>query len=485
MHETPGGRTASNGPGQVSRRGLLVGSGLVLGGAATGVLSPAWARAGSGSCPDGAGTTAGTEVPAVEVRPGNPRYPALTTGFNQRFSGTPAYVAVVTTPEQCLDAVRGAVAAGRRITVRGGGPCYEGFVSDNPGGVIIDLSGMRAVAQDPHGGVALQGGCTNWEVYELLYKSYGVTLPGGSCYSVGLGGHVVGGGYGLLSREHGLTVDHLEAVDVIVVDAERRVRVVTARKDDPDTRDLFWAHTGGGGGTFGVILAYHFRDLPAPPPVVQLATTTWQWSTLDPAAFATLLGNYGRYLAANSAPDSPARTLFALLKLTHVSAGAVTMITQASGDDPAILDDFLAALDDGMPPAALPTTTRRVMPWLEATQTLNGIGPNQRGKYKSAYMLKPFPERQVTPIRNALTDPSYTNPQAPAAGRHLRVPGQRRRPGRDGRRPALVDHEAAVSDVLDGPGRGRPAPVLDQAVLPVRVRRHRRRTSLQRRHRRL
>ena len=51
--------------------------------------------------------------------------------------------------------------------------------------MVIDLSGMRAVAQDPDGGVTLQGGCTNWDVYELLYKSYGVTIPGGSCYSVG------------------------------------------------------------------------------------------------------------------------------------------------------------------------------------------------------------------------------------------------------------------------------------------------------------
>jgi FAD/FMN-containing dehydrogenase len=321
-------------------------------------------------------------------------------------------VAVVTTPEQCLAAVREAVAAGRRVTVRGGGHCYEGFVSDNPGGVVIDLSGMRAVAQDQDGGVALQAGCTNWDVYELLYKSYGVTLPGGSCYSVGLGGHVVGGGYGLMSREHGLTVDYLDAVDVIVVDADRGVRSVTARKGDPDTADLFWAHTGGGGGTFGVITAYHFTDMPVPPPVVQLASTAWDWSALDPVAFATLLGNYGRYLAANSAPDSPARTLFALLQLTHVSAGAVTMTTQVSGDDPTVLDGFLAALDDGMPAAALPTTTRRVMPWVEATQTLNGIGPNRRGKYKSAYLLKPFPEGQVAAIRAALTDPGYSNPQA-------------------------------------------------------------------------
>ena len=55
-----------------------------------------------------------------------------------------------------------------------------------------------------------------------------------------------------------------------------------------------------------------------------------------------------------------------------------------------------------MPAAARPTTTRRIMPWVEATQTLNGIGPNQRGKYKSAYLRKPFPDEQVAAIRAAL-----------------------------------------------------------------------------------
>jgi FAD/FMN-containing dehydrogenase len=351
-------------------------------------------------------------VPAVEVRPGEPRYATLTSGFNQRFTGTPAAVVVVTTPDQCLQAVRAAVTMGRRITVRAGGHCYEGFVTDNPGGVVLDVSGMRAVSQAEDGSTTLQSGCTNWDVYELLFKSRGVTLPGGSCYSVGLGGHVVGGGYGLLSREHGLTVDYLAAVDVIVVDADGAVRSVTARLDDPATADLFWAHTGGGGGTFGVITAYTFRDLPAPPPTVQLATTTWQWDALDEDAFAALLRNYGGWLAANSASDSPARRLFGLLKLNHVSAGTISLITQVSGEDPALLDGFLGALDAGMPTAALPTTTRRTMPWLQATQTLNGSGPNQRGKYKSAYLRRPFPNGQIAAIWAALTDPSYANPQA-------------------------------------------------------------------------
>jgi berberine-like enzyme len=49
------------------------------------------------------------------------------------------------------------------------------------------------------------------------------------------------------------------------------------------------------------------------------------------------------------------------------------------------------------------------MPWLDVTQTLNGSGANQRGKYKSAYMIEPFPEQQIEVIWNYLTDSSYNN----------------------------------------------------------------------------
>ncbi len=230
----------------VSRRRVLLGSGAVLGGAAAVMLAPVRAEARpqvaeSPATPPPVPPSAppsGAPVPAVTVGPDQARYASLSTGFNQRFTGTPACIAVVTTQEQCLRAVEEALDQGKRITVRGGGHCYEGFVSDNPDGVIIDVSGMRAITQGDDGAVGLQSGCTNWDVYELLYKSYGVTVPAGSCYSVGLGGHVVGGGYGLLSRQHGLSVDFLEAVDVIVVDADRSARLVHARRGDAETGGL-------------------------------------------------------------------------------------------------------------------------------------------------------------------------------------------------------------------------------------------------------
>jgi hypothetical protein len=54
----------------------------------------------------------------------------------------------------------------------------------------------------------------------------------------------------------------------------------------------------------------------------------------------------------------------------------------------------------------------RALPWLYATQTLNGVGANQRGKYKSAYMKQPFPEHQISAMWDALTNASHPNSQA-------------------------------------------------------------------------
>ncbi|MGH3067126.1 MAG: FAD-binding oxidoreductase [Streptosporangiaceae bacterium] len=381
----------------LGRRGFLsVGGGLLAG-------------AGTLSLP---GTTEALP-PAVHgpraIYPADPRYATLRMGFNRRWVGSPAYIQVVRNARQTVAAVQRAHDAGLRITVRGGGHCYENFSSGNHGGVIIDLSGMQGVSLDPSGLVRVEGGATLWNVYETLFKDYNLTLPGGSCYSVGAGGHIVGGGYGLLSRLHGLTVDYLAAVDVVCVDRQGRARLVRARKGDPGTGRLLWAHTGGGGGNFGIVTAYYFTRLPHPPVAVRLATTTWPWSGLTAQGFATLLRNYGRFMAANSSPSSPFAGLFSLLKLFHRSAGQITMITQAAGPAFGLLPSFLAQVGHGVPGGS---TTVQTLPWLQATQTLNGSGPNQRGKYKSAYMKTGFPEDQIQAIHRALADVHYSNPQA-------------------------------------------------------------------------
>ncbi|MEV7026899.1 FAD-binding protein, partial [Kitasatospora sp. NPDC093558] len=126
------------------------------------------------------------------VLPGDARYQTLSQGFNQRFGSTPAYIRLVRDDADVLDELNWALDQGLRPTVRGGGHCYEGFV-DNDGGVILDLSTMRGVgaATDKFGArtYVVEGGATNWDVYTGLFRGYGRTVPGGSCYSVGAGGH--------------------------------------------------------------------------------------------------------------------------------------------------------------------------------------------------------------------------------------------------------------------------------------------------------
>ncbi len=365
--------------------------------------------------------------PGATVPPEDPRYATLVRGFNQRWVGQPEFVQVCGNAEQVRETVQHCVERSLRITVRGGGHCYENFVSGNDGGVIIDLSPLNRVYRDEETGrYCVEGGCTLWDVYTQLYKNWGVTIPGGSCYSVGAGGHVTGGGYGLLSRLHGLTVDYLWGVEVVVVDEDRRARLVTVTResDEEEERELLWAHQGAGGGNFGIVTKFWFEDPPPAPPEAWLATMAWDWSDLGRAELGAIVANYGTYLAANSDPASPAAGLFGLLHLTQKDASQVVLTAQYVGDDVRVLDGFLDVMRRDVPEPIgqrVPvgwhyhpgrTTDVRHMPWLEVTQTLDSVGANQRGKYKSAYMLRPFPEGQIDTIWDFLTTDAYSNSQA-------------------------------------------------------------------------
>ncbi|AOP47441.1 FAD-dependent oxidoreductase [Streptomyces lydicus] len=390
-------------------------------------------------------TKAGTEC-GTEVGPGDARYEALRRGFNQRFIATPDYVAVVSSTDEVVAALNKYLAShgpdeslDRRLTVRSGGHCYENFVCGEDVGVILDLGQMdRAYLDQERGAYCVEAGANNWHVATHLYAPFGVALPGGSCYSVGAGGHVVGGGYGLLSRQHGLTVDYLYAVEVVVVRDGQHAEVVVARRDSPEQelRDLWWAHTGGGGGNFGVVTRYWFKGLPKPPSEVLLSAVAWPWEELkdEPERFKSLVRNYGLFFEYENTQRLPEALrgdytdMFTLLKLTHYSNGKIGLITQLDATRPdsverlnAFLDWITQGLDvepspldrrmgEHAPMGGLQVPTR--MPWLTATQTLNGSGDNQCGKYKSAYMTRGFTEPQLTAIFEALTREDYQNPQA-------------------------------------------------------------------------
>ncbi len=414
---------------QVSRRGLLRGAaGSVALGTAVGAADSAAADAPALALPHPAGPVTAEAADAFDdlrVLPGDGRYQTLSQGFNQRFSSEPRYIQLITDDESAVTGLRDALRHDLRPTIRGGGHCYEDFV-ENTGGAILDVSTMKGIGRgrDKYGRPAycVESGATNWDMYCQLFRKYGVTAPGGSCYSVGVGGHICGGGYGVLSRRNGLIVDHLVQVDVVTVRGGR-VEVTSAHRDDPADSaagHLFWAHTGGGGGNFGLVVRYYFTgELPTPPARVWLSSLSWPWAELvkKPKDFTRLLRNFGEFFAAHSGPQEQVyQDLFSILKLTHKTNGNLVLSSHWMRDDTAPLDAYLAAMQRGL--STRPTVVsdlaagvefepavqkRRQMPWFQETMTVNGSGPNQRGKYKSAYHRKPFTDQQIDAIWTWLT----------------------------------------------------------------------------------
>lgn len=81
----------------------------------------------------------------------------------------------------------------------------------------------------------------------IAEKSPNLAFPAGLCPTVGVGGHISGGGEGVLSRKYGLAADHV--VDAKIVDSNGAILDRKSRGGD-----LFGAIRGGGGASFGIIL---------------------------------------------------------------------------------------------------------------------------------------------------------------------------------------------------------------------------------------
>ncbi|KAF8034076.1 hypothetical protein BT93_C0377 [Corymbia citriodora subsp. variegata] len=171
--------------------------------------------------------------------------------------------------------VQAAVLCSRRLRlalrVRSGGHDYEAvsYVSqiESPF-VVLDLSQLRAIEVDiPQGTAWAQAGATTGEVYyQIAQKSKVHGFPMGLCTSLGVGGHITGGAYGSMMRKFGLGADNV--VDVRMVDAKGRILDRKAMGED-----LFWALRGGGGGSFGIILAWKLKLVNVPETVTVFTVT--------------------------------------------------------------------------------------------------------------------------------------------------------------------------------------------------------------------
>jgi aclacinomycin oxidase len=345
--------------------------------------------------------------------------------FNKRFKARPDYVVHADSSAAIVAAVQEAVDNKLRVVATGGGHCLEGFVSDPDVRVIIDISPMKRIYYDEKmRAIAVEAGATVGETFRALYDNWRVVLPLGEYPRIGMGGHVSGGAFGFLCRVLGLAADYLYAVEVVTVDSHgRAATVVATREQDDPNRELWWAHTGGGAGNFGIVTRYWFRSTDATgddpgkllPPAPESVTTfrgEWNWSELDKRSFVRLLRNHGDWGLQNSDAGSPNISLWSLLIVHRWQVGKIFIrgLTVDESRTDAQIENYLAALAEGVKPAA--GVEVKQMSWLEFAldpfPDLFAMPPSGVStKVKDAMLKQPLSDRQFEVVYDYMNKTEY------------------------------------------------------------------------------
>jgi hypothetical protein len=285
---------------------------------------------------------------------------------------------------------------------RAGGHSYAGYSTGD--GLVVDVTTLHEVAITTHAGVSaatIGAGARLIDVYSALGAA-GVSVPAGSCPTVGLAGLALGGGIGVMVRSEGLTSDRVLSLRMVTTDS----RIVTASAEQ--NPDLFWACRGGGGGNFGVVTSLRLSTFPTE--AVTVFGVAWPWAAADQVvpAWMTWVARAPETLWANclllAAPGSAEPNL----EVTGVHRGSPT-------DAAALLGRLISEVGT---PASL---YRETVPFTHAMYVEAGCAgleraecrlPSQgpRGRLtrqpsvaKSDLLTEPLPARAVALLVDAVT----------------------------------------------------------------------------------
>jgi FAD/FMN-containing dehydrogenase len=200
-----------------------------------------------------------TSLKGQLLKSGDPGYDESRLLWNGMFNKHPALVVRCEGTVDVINAVNFAREHNILLAVRGGGHSVAGNSSCD-GGMLIDLSRMKAVRVDPKSRtVRVQGGATLGDM-DRETQIFGLAAPAGVVSTTGVGGLTLGGGTGWQTRKRGLTIDNLLSADVVTADGKLLIA------NNNENEDLFWALRGGG-GNFGVVTSFEYQAYPVGPTV--------------------------------------------------------------------------------------------------------------------------------------------------------------------------------------------------------------------------
>jgi FAD/FMN-containing dehydrogenase len=325
---------------------------------------------------------------ALLLSPNDAHFADYQTAFNLRTALKPQLRALCKSPKAAGIMVDWCCTNGLSFAVRCGGHSYEGLSQSNS--VVIDLRLMNSIAVDVAAATATVGaGASLGDLYRAIAK-HGLAFTGGSCPTVGISGHLLGGGYGYLARPHGLACDSLLSIDLIDSAGQQ------LRADARQNTDLHWACRGGGGGSFGIATGFTVRL----KKVANVIVFRLVWLGLSMNAAKSVMKAW-----QNWAPQAPP-TIDSNLVVSKGANGTINL--HAAGQSVGTLTELKRELQE-LPKSRL--VLMRPMTFSDAVDFFAGQAgyPTQFMKGKSDYATSPFPDEGLDVFMTGLAEslPKY------------------------------------------------------------------------------
>ncbi len=184
--------------------------------------------------------------------PNEDGYDSARTIWNATVDRKPAIIVRCLVTHDVVQAIKFAQEHSLLVAVKGGGHNVAGNAVCSDDGIMLDLSLMRSVYVDRKEKTVHVGpGCLLGDIdYET--QLHGLAISGGIVSHTGVAGLTLGGGFGWISRKHGLAIDNLISAEVVCKDGT----ILTVSGDE--NTDLFWGLKGGG-GNFCVVTSFKFK----------------------------------------------------------------------------------------------------------------------------------------------------------------------------------------------------------------------------------
>jgi FAD/FMN-containing dehydrogenase len=183
--------------------------------------------------------------------PGEAGYDEARKVWNGAIDKRPALIARCGLVSDVIHCVNFPRANDLLVAVRGGGHNIGGnAVCDE--GLMIDLSRMKGLRVDPVRRTARAEPGLTWGEFDHETQVFGLATTGGQISTTGIAGLTLGGGWGHLARQYGLSSDNLLSVDLVTANCEFLKASIT------ENADLFWGLRGGG-GNFGIATSFEYQ----------------------------------------------------------------------------------------------------------------------------------------------------------------------------------------------------------------------------------